>query len=232
MSLICKNCGAEDYHFEVCSFILLGRKVLESQAINAQSITNRQQQNDASKVQLNGIGKIRYVEIQESLRQRLIVDFDTDDVDKFSMLIMDCALASLEIEQMLAEKLEHLYEALKALCRTQIEIEQNLLRQCEGKTADEVKILLNAFLKKQVADSKIQEILTASKRVMIKDNKCLLCKKTQTDCKCEGGFKIIYHFDKPMSAEEMKQVPTFEEAVKTAKREIKNIEKIMKELGL
>ncbi len=60
---------------------------------------------------------------------------------------------------------------------------------------------------------------------------CLQCHNKEADCTCEGGFKVLFHFGKPMSVEEMKQIPTFDEAVKTAKREIKNIERIMKELG-
>lgn len=57
---------------------------------------------------------------------------------------------------------------------------------------------------------------------------CLLCKEEETDCKCPGGFKVIYVFGKPMSKEEAAERPSFQEAQATALREAKNIERILK----
>lgn len=34
-------------------------------------------------------------------------------------------------------------------------------------------------------------------------NECLNCKQTENNCKCEGGFKIIYLFGIPMSKIEL-----------------------------
>lgn len=35
------------------------------------------------------------------------------------------------------------------------------------------------------------------------DNKCLKCQKIEKDCNCEGGFKIIFLFGKPVSKKEI-----------------------------
>jgi len=62
--------------------------------------------------------------------------------------------------------------------------------------------------------------------------KCLKCQKSEQDCKCEGGYKIIFHLGVPKSKEEMEDTKTFDEALTTAQEEIDNIRRLSKNLGI
>lgn len=50
---------------------------------------------------------------------------------------------------------------------------------------------------------------------------CLECKKTEPECKCEGGFKVIYHFGVPKSHAELADMPNMEEFFKRKRFELK-----------
>jgi hypothetical protein len=41
---------------------------------------------------------------------------------------------------------------------------------------------------------------------------CLGCKKNESECKCEGGFKVLYRFGVPKSHAELADVPKIEPA--------------------
>lgn len=66
----------------------------------------------------------------------------------------------------------------------------------------------------------------------MKKRECLECKKEETDCACSDGFKVIFLHGRAVTQQELDDTPTFDEAKRNAKREIKNIEKLLKELNL
>lgn len=47
--------------------------------------------------------------------------------------------------------------------------------------------------------------------------RCLKCYKTKSECKCEGGFKIIYHRGNLKSKKEMEAILKTEDVFNAAK---------------
>jgi len=62
-------------------------------------------------------------------------------------------------------------------------------------------------------------------------NKCLQCGKSEEDCKCEGGFKIIYFHGKPVSKKEADEIKELSDPERI-KENINNIKRFFKELKL
>jgi hypothetical protein len=56
---------------------------------------------------------------------------------------------------------------------------------------------------------------------------CLLCKKKEKDCECEGGFKVFYYHGKPVSHKEIEHVKTIPEV----KEDIQDTIDILKKFG-
>lgn len=59
---------------------------------------------------------------------------------------------------------------------------------------------------------------------------CLECREPEASCRCPDGFKVIFFCGRAITQKELDETPTFEEAKKTALREIKNIERIYDEI--
>lgn len=57
----------------------------------------------------------------------------------------------------------------------------------------------------------------------MENDKCLQCDSIESKCKCDGGFKVAYHFGIPKSREELAKIPTLAQA----RREIDNIKKLL-----
>jgi len=57
--------------------------------------------------------------------------------------------------------------------------------------------------------------------------KCLQCHKSEQECKCEGGYKIIYYLGVPRSKKELVGIKSFDEAKSDAEKEIENIQRLL-----
>lgn len=56
----------------------------------------------------------------------------------------------------------------------------------------------------------------------MKKGLCLGCKKIESHCKCDGGFKVLYHFGVPKSRIELADVPNMEEFFKRFEIKLRN----------
>lgn len=56
-----------------------------------------------------------------------------------------------------------------------------------------------------------------------KKNKCLQCKKTELQCTCSDGFKVLYYMGKPVTKDEADEIP--KDPYAKVRRAIKEITK-------
>lgn len=56
---------------------------------------------------------------------------------------------------------------------------------------------------------------------------CIQCGEIEEDCRCNGGFKILYVMGEPKSQSELDEMVTYDQAKKNVITEAENIKRIL-----